>query len=134
MGFIVVSSFENTATGDLQAQGESIAVFADETRTRTHFAHRSAALEAAARRARAADADATFIVWILALELPLDIDDVDQALEDLETVIEDAADEEEEDDVLAALAIAYSGTVHAPAGESAYAQRDALDGLRAWLS
>ena len=69
MSYVVISSFENIETGDLQAQGESIAVFADEAAARAHFTGRSGTLDVAARNARLLDADATLIAWTLLLRM-----------------------------------------------------------------
>lgn len=131
MSYVVISSFENVETGDLQAQGESIAVFADETPARMHFATRSSTLDAAARNARAHDADAAFIAWTVLLRMPLDVSTAEDALEDLELVIEET---ESVDDPFGELVVAYAGQRHLPTGSIEYPQKDALQDLEAWLS
>jgi hypothetical protein len=131
MSHVVISSFENVETGDLQAQGESISVFAEEAPARAHFAARASELDAAARDARAHDADATFIAWIVLLRMPLDVATVEDALEDLELVIEET---DSVDDPFGELVVAYAGHRHAPAGSTDYPQKEALQGLEAWLS
>ena len=131
MSYVVISSFENTNTGDMQAQGEAITVFASEAPARTHFAQRAATLAAALRGARENDASATFIMWIVILKMPLDVANAEEALEDLEMVIEET---ESIDDPFGELVIAYEGQRHAPAGAAEYPQKDALEGLEAWLT
>ena len=131
MSYVVISSFENVETGDLQAQGESIAVFADEAPARAHFAARSSTLDAAARDARAQGADAAFIAWTVLLHMPLDVSTAEDALEDLELVIEET---ESVDDPFGELVVAYMGKRHAPTGSVEYPQKDALRDLEAWLS
>jgi hypothetical protein len=131
MSYVVISSFENIDTGDMQTEGEAIAVFAAEAPARAHFASRSSALAAAVRNARERDDAATFITWLLMLRMPLDVADVDEALEDLELVIEET---EAIDDPFGELVIDYEGQRHAPAGIAGYPQKDALQGLEAWLT
>jgi hypothetical protein len=131
LSYLVISSFENIETGDLQAQGEAIAVFAAEASARAHLADRLRVLEQAVTTARAADADATFIVWVLIFQMPLDVDNVDEALEDLELVIEET---ETPEDPFGELVVAYQGTKSAAGGETPYPQKDALEGLEAWLT
>lgn len=131
MSHIVISSFENVETGDLQAQGEAICVFDTEALARTHFAARQKALAEAAREARAADADATFVSWLLLLRMPLEVSDVEEALEDLELVIEET---DSVDDPFGELVVAYEGARHAPTGTVDYPQKDALHMLEAWLT
>ena len=131
MSHVVISSFENMDTGDLQAQGEAIAVFASEASARTHMADRLRVLEQGIATARAADAAATFIAWVVIFRMPLDVDNVDEALEDLELVIEET---ETPDDPFGELVIAYQGTKSAATGATPYPQKDALEGLEAWLT
>ena len=131
MSYVVISSFENVETGDLQAQGESIAVFSDEAPARAHFSARSSTLDAAASNARARDAEATFIAWIVLLRMPLEVANAEDALEDLELVIEET---ESIDDPFGELVVAYAGQRHAPGGTNEHAQKDALRELEAWLT
>jgi hypothetical protein len=131
MSYVVISSFENIDTGDMQTEGEAIAVFAAEAAARAHFASRSSALAAAVRNARERDGAATFITWLLMLRMPLDVANVDEALEDLELVIEET---ESIDDPFGELVIDYEGQRYAPTGMADYAQKDALQGLEAWLT
>lgn len=131
MSYVVISSFENVDTGDLQSQGEAITVFASEAPARAHFVSRSSALEAAARGARESDAAATFITWIVMLQMPLDVANVEEALEDLEMVIEET---ESVDDPFGELVVAYEGRRYEPAGTADYSQKEALLGLEAWLT
>lgn len=131
MSHLVISSFENIDTGDLQAQGEAITVFASEASARTHMAERLRVLEERVAIARAADADATFITWVVIFRMPLDVDNVDEALEDLELVIEET---DTPDDPFGELVIDYQGTKYASGAAVAYLQKDALEGLEAWLT
>jgi hypothetical protein len=131
VSYVVISSFENIDTGDLQAQGESIAVFADEATARAHFAGRSGALDVAAANARSLDGGATLIAWTLLLRMPLDVSDAEEALEDLELVIEET---DSVDDPFGELVVAYAGRRHAPNGSEDYPQVAALRGLEAWLT
>jgi hypothetical protein len=131
VSYVVISSFENVATGDLQAQGESLAVFSDDAAARAHFAIRSSAIDAAAGNARSLDADATLITWTLLLRMPLEVSNADEALEDLELVIEET---ESVDDPFGELVVAYSGRRHGPGGTEDYPQAAALRGLEAWLT
>lgn len=131
MSHVVISSFENTDTGDLQAQGEAIMVFASEAAAREHMANRWRVLEQSVAAARAEDPEATFIAWLLIFRMPLDVDNVDEALEDLELVIEETDTPE---DPFGELVIAYQGTKYAADAAVAYSQKDALDGLEAWLT
>lgn len=131
MSYVVISSFENIDTGDLQAQGESIAVFADEATARAHFAGRTSALDAAAGNVRSLDADATLIAWTVLLRMPLEVSDAEEALEDLELVIEET---DSTDDPFGELVVAYAGRRHAPSGTDDYPQAAALRGLEAWLT
>jgi hypothetical protein len=131
LSYVVISSFENVATGDLQAQGDAIAVFDAETPARVHLANRAEALAKAVRTARAGDAGATFITWTLMLRMPLDVAGVEEALEDLELVIEET---ESVDDPFGELVVAYEGRRHEPAGDSELPQAQALRELEAWLT
>jgi hypothetical protein len=131
MSHVVISSFENVETGDLQAQGEAITVFDSEARARAHFAQRSSALESAVSAARASDPDATFITWLVVLQMPLEVSEVDEALEDLELILEET---ESVDDPFGEFVLAYEGKQYAAAGTVDYAQIEALRGLEAWLT
>jgi hypothetical protein len=131
MSYVVISSYENIETGDLQAQGEAIAVFPSEGLARAHFTERAATLDKSVRAARDGDAQATFITWIALLAMPIEVADVEEALEDLETVIEET---ESVDDPFGELVVAYQGKRYAPANESEYPQKEALLGLQGWLS
>ncbi|SFN28018.1 hypothetical protein [Dokdonella immobilis] len=131
MSHVVISSFENVATGDLQSQGESVAVFESEVAARAHLARRSAILQSAVGIARAADPKATFITWLLLLRMPLAVDGVEEALEDLELILEET---ESIEDPFGELVVDYEGSRHEPAGNFDYACADALRDLEAWLS
>jgi len=131
MSYIVISSYENVETGDLQAQGEAIAVFASEGPARAHFAQRAVTLDSAVRVARDSDTQATFITWVAVLEMPLEVTNVEEALEDLETVIEET---ESPDDPFGELVVAYQGKRYEPSKEIDYPQKEALLGLEGWLS
>lgn len=131
MSYVVISSFENVDTGDLQAQGEAIAVFAAELPARVHFERRVGQLAEAANDARKGAAAATFIVWIVMLRMPLEVANVEETLEDLELVIEET---DSLDDPLGELVVAYAGQQHAPGGTVDYPQKAALQALEAWLT
>lgn len=131
MNYVVISSFENVDTGDLQAQGDAIAVFAAEAAARGHFQSRVDRLAAAAVNARDSDAAATFILWVVMLHMPLEVATVEEALEDLELVIEES---ESIDDPLGELVVAYQGHQHAPAAVTDYPLKAALEALEAWLT
>lgn len=131
MSYVVISSFENVDTGDLQAEGEAVAVFAAEGPAQAHFARRAATLADAVREARAADDTARFVTWLVLLRMPLEVGDVEQALEDLELVIEETGTI---DDPFGELVVRYEGHRHAPAGISDLPQKDALEALEAWLT
>ncbi|NCT66091.1 MAG: hypothetical protein GXC76_00450 [Rhodanobacteraceae bacterium] len=131
MSYVVISSFENIASGDLQAEGEAITIFPSEAPARAHFASRASALAAAVRNARASDADATFITWLMILHMPLEVGSVEEALEDLELVIEET---DSVDDPFGELLVAYEGHRHEPAGDTDYPQKEALQALEAWLT
>ncbi len=131
MSHVVISSFENVDTGDLQSEGEAIAVFGSETSARAHFASRSLAIKAAVGVARGSDPQATFITWLVLLKMPLEISNVEEALEDLELVIEETGTI---DDPFGELVLAYEGFRYGPDGAVDYAQADALRGLEAWLT
>ena len=131
MGYVVISSFENIDTGDLQVEGEAVAVFAAEAPAQAHFTHRAATLAASIREARAQDAAATFISWLVLLHMPLDVADVEQALEDLELVIEET---DTVDDPFGELVVRYEGRRHAPGGDTDLPRREALAALEAWLT
>jgi hypothetical protein len=131
LSYVVISSFENTATGDLQAQGEAVTVFASEAPARAHFTQRADALSAAVRVARDNDIAATFITWVIMLQMPLEVSSVEEALEDLEMVVEET---DSIDDPFGELVVDYDGHRHAPAGISEHPQKDALRELEAWLT
>ena len=131
MNHVVISSFENVETGDMQSQGEAINLFDSETSARAHFVQRSSLLDASVKVAQSVDPDAHFITWLLILRMPLDVNDLDEALEDLELVLEET---EEVDDPFGELVVAYQGFQHGPAGKIDYAQVEALKGLEAWLT
>lgn len=131
MSYIVISSFENVDAGDLQSEGEAIAVFPAEAPARAHFAQRAAALAAAVGKARDSDAHATFVTWLMILRMPLEVAGVEEALEDLELVIEET---ETVDDPFGELVVDYQGRRHEPSGQAAYPQKDALQTLEAWLT
>lgn len=131
MNYIVISSFENVDTGDLQSQGDAIAGFPSEPLAQAHFASRVEALTAAVSDARANDDAATFITWIVMLRMPLDVASVEEALEDLELVLEET---ESIDDPFGELVIAYEGRRYQTHGAMDYPQKDALEALEAWLT
>jgi len=131
VSYVVISSFENVDTGDLQAEGEAVALFAAEAEAQAHFTRRTAALAEAVRDALARDADARFVTWLVLLRMPLDVEDVEQVLEDLELVIEET---ESADDPFGELVVRYEGHRHASAGTSDLPQKDALEALEAWLT
>jgi hypothetical protein len=131
LSYVVISSFENVESGDLQAQGEAVAVFATEPLARAHFDARAKALETAANSARDSDTAASFITWTVMLCMPLDVAGIEEALEDLEMVIEET---ESDDDPFGELVVAYAGRRHGPAGVVEYLQKDALQALEDWLS
>ncbi len=133
MSFVVVSSHESVAGKDLQQPGESVAVHASADAARQRYASRlhDLTIAARARATASADAEAGSIAWVVLLQLPVPADDVDEALETLEILIE------ETDDVVGELddlVVDYSGTVYSATGESAYARERAIDNLHAWLS
>lgn len=131
MNHVVISSFENVETGDMQSEGEAIALFDSEASARTHFARRSSLLDSAVNAALTESPDASFITWRLILRMPLDVNDVDEALEDLELVLEET---EEVDDPFGELVVAYEGFKHDAEGKTEYPQAAALKGLEAWLT
>ena len=65
------------------------------------------------------------------LRMPLDVASIEEALEDLELVIEET---DSVDDPFGELIVAYQGHRHEPGGVADYAQKDALQALEAWLS
>src|SRR5690606_33501318 len=115
VSYVVISSFENVDTGDLQAEGEAVAVFAAEVDAQAHFGRRAATLADAVRDARTGEEAASFVTWLVLLRMPLDVEDVEQALEDLELVIEET---ESIDDPFGELVVRYEGHRHTPAGSS----------------
>ncbi|MBX3648214.1 MAG: hypothetical protein R3F08_06815 [Dokdonella sp.] len=131
MTYVVISSFENIETGDLQAQGEAVTLFDAEAGARAHFVHRSSALAHDVDAARKSDPEATFITWLLLLRMPLEVNSIDEALEDLELILEQT---EVPDDPFGEFVVAYEGRQYAGTGTPDYSQADALRGLEAWLS
>lgn len=131
MNHVVISSFENIETGDMQSEGESIALFDSEVSARAHFSRRSSLIESAITAARSETPDASFITWLLILRMPLEINDIDEALEDLELVLEET---EEVDDPFGELVVAYAGSEHNAGGSVDYPQAAALKVLEAWLT
>lgn len=131
MSHVVISAFEDLATGDLQAEGESIAIFDMHAQAEAHFTRRCETLSAAVRAASARQPAASFITWVLLLELPLPVENVEQALEDLEMVIEEADDP---DEPFAGLVLRYEGHRHTPDDEQELPAAEALQTLEAWLS
>lgn len=131
MSYVVISSFENVETGDLQAQGEAIAVFNSEAPGHAHFAARSAVIEAAVLAARATDATAVFVTWVVMLRMPLEVADVEEALEDLELVMQETASP---DDPFGELIVAYAGRRHAPGAVTEHSQTNAMQQLEVWLT
>lgn len=131
MSYVVISSFENFDTGDLQAEGEAVAVFAAEAEAQAHFTRRATTLADAARDARGRDDAASFVTWVVLLRMPLAIEDVEQALEDLELVIEETGTV---DDPFGELVMKYEGHRYSPTGTSDLPQKDALEALEAWLT
>lgn len=131
MNHVVISSFENVETGDMQSQGESITLFDSEASARAHFARRSSQLDSAIKAAQAETPQASFITWLLILRMPLDVNEVDEALEDLELVLEET---EEVDDPFGELVVAYEGFKHEGEVKIDYARAAALKELEAWLT
>ena len=130
MSYVLISGLENVDAGNLQAEGEAVAVFASEAPARAHFTRRGLAIAAAVRDARERDVAATFISWIVLLRMPLDVGTVDEALEDLELVL---AETESTDDPFGELVVSYEGRRHAPDRTTDHAQAQALRVLEAWL-
>ncbi|MBO9664049.1 hypothetical protein [Dokdonella sp.] len=131
MSYVVISSFENLSTGDLQSQGEAITVFPSEAPARSHFADRASALATAVRKAREDDVDATFVTWLLILRMPLEVAGVEEALEDLELVVEET---DTVDDPFGELVVDYQGRRYEPSAEAEHPRKDALQTLEAWLT
>lgn len=131
MSFVVISRFEDTAAGDLQEQGEAVAVFASEASAQAHFEARGTALASALGAARARDGGATFVTWVLLLRMPLEVGSVEEALEDLELVLEET---DEVEDPFGELVVRFEGRRHAPGADAPLEQKDALDELEAWLT
>ena len=131
MNHVVISSFENIETGDMQSEGESITLFDSEASARAHFERRSSSLASAVNAARMESPDASFITWLLILRLPLEVNDVDEALEDLELVLEET---DVVDDPFGELVVGYEGFRHEAGGKREYPQAAALKGLEAWLT
>jgi hypothetical protein len=136
MNFVVVSSYENTNGGDLQEQGRSVSLQPNPGAAREHYESRLKTLYAAAQRREteggaALDSSTNLVVWVAVLELPVDAEDLDEALETIEMIIEEAEDVEEELDFLM---VAYDGTLFSADGQSSYERKFAIDNLQAWLS
>jgi hypothetical protein len=136
MTFVVVSSYENVKAGDLQEPGESVAVFPTEALARERYSGRWNILDGAARAklldsTAAKTEESSLVVWVALLKLPIPADDIDEALETIEIIIEEAENIEEE---LDALIVDYNGTVYASNGETPYPRKEAIDNLQAWLS
>ncbi len=131
MNHVVISSFENVETGDMQSAGESITLFKSEASARDHFAMRSKSLDSAVTAASTQSPDTTFISWLLILRMPLDVDNIDEALEDLELVLEET---EEVDDPFGEFLVAYEGFQHEAGAKTEYPQASALKELEAWLT
>lgn len=131
MNHIVISSVENIETGDMQSEGESIVLFESEASARAHFLKRSTQLDSAIATARTETPAADFITWLLILRMPLEVNDIDEALEDLELVLEET---EEVDNPFGEFVVAYEGFEHGSTGKLEYPQAAALKGLEAWLT
>lgn len=131
MNHVVISSFENVETGDMQSEGESIVLFDSEAPARAHFSHRSALLDSAIGAALKETEQAEFITWLLILRMPLEVDSIDEALEDLELVLEET---EEVDDPFGEFVVAYEGFKHVSAGKTEFPQASALKVLETWLT
>ena len=131
MSHVVISAFEDLALGDLQVEGEAIALFGTLAEAEAHFIHRSAALVVAVRDARASRSEASFITWVLLLELPLPAASVEEALEQMELVIEETDDPENPFDPLV---LRYEGREYTPDGEQDMRAEEALKSLEDWLS
>ena len=133
MSFVVVSSHESVTGKDLQRPGESVAVYPSQALARERYAARVQDIAGAARElvAQAGTDDAGSIMWVVLLQLPIPADDIDEALETLEIIIEETDDIAGE---LGDLVVEYSGTIHSATGEMPYALERALENLQAWLS
>jgi len=131
MSFVVVSSHESIHGKDLQQPGDSVAVFSSQALAGERYAARCASLDAAARAMRDGADDGGSIIWIVLLKLPVPAEDIDEALETLEIIVEETDDIAGE---LDDLVISYTGTVYAASGETDYARERAIDNLHAWLS
>ena len=131
MNHAVISSFKNVETGDMQAQGESITLFDSEAAARAHFAQRASLLEMAVKVACEEEPDSGFIIWLLILRMPLAVENIDEALEDLELVLEET---DAVDDPFGEFVVAYAGSRHGAIGKTEYAQASALKELEAWLT
>ncbi len=131
MSHVVISAFEDLAMGDLQVEGEAVALFATAAEAEAHFSHRGVALAIGVRDARASRPEASFITWILLLELPLPATSVEEALEQLELVIEET---DEPEDPFGPLVLRYEGREYTPDGEKELRATEALQSLEDWLS
>ncbi len=132
MTFVVVSSHESVNGKDLQQPGDSVSVHASPGVARERYASRVQALAEAARGldAPTQGREAGSIAWVALLKLPVPAEDIDEALETLEIIIEETDDVAGElDDLI----IEYSGIVHADTGDQPYPRERALDNLEAWL-
>ncbi len=130
MSFVVVSSHESIEGKDLQQPGESIAVYAAESPARERYQSRVDALARTGSDAPSADS-AGAITWVVLLKLPIPAEDIDEALETLEIIIEETDDIAGE---LGDLVVAYHGRHYAPSGASDYPRERAIENLHAWLS
>jgi hypothetical protein len=63
--------------------------------------------------------------------MPLDVSEIDEALEDLELVLEET---DEVDDPFGEFVVAYEGFQYGVDGKADHAQAAALKGLEAWLT
>lgn len=131
MSHVVISAFEDLAMGDLQVEGESVAIFDTPAQAEAYFTRRSGALAVAVHDARTSRPEASLITWVLLMELPLPVESVEEALEELELVIEETDDP---DDPFGPLVMRYQGQRYTPDGERELPAGEALQSLEAWLS
>ena len=133
MSFVVVSSHESVAGKDLQRPGDSVAVYTSLALARERYAARLNAIAVASSEpvVLADGVDAGSIMWVMLLQLPIPAEDVDEALETLEIIIEETDDVAGElDDLI----VEYSGAFHSAGGDAPYPRDRALENLQAWLS
>lgn len=130
MSFVVISSHESIEGKDLQQPGESIAVYATESPARERYRSRVDALTRRGGDAPAADSEGA-ITWVVLLKLPIPAEDIDEALETLEIIIEETDDIAGE---LGDLVVDYHGMHYTPSGASEYPRERAIENLHAWLS